>query len=460
MLIVVNARHGSIASVVVVALVGLQCGPPDAGQPAAATGRPSIIVISIDALRRDHVGHYGYERDVSPYLDRLAEESLVFDRAYAVASWTLISHMTMMTGLYPRQHGVVKVDTKISPSIPLLSERLHALGYYTIGLTHGAWLSSRYDFDRGFDAFRKHRNGAEMNANLREEMAKRPPDRPLYLFLHIWDVHCGNLRARGSTIFVPPAGYEDLYVADAEERLEGIQAKRLYKGKISATEEQVEALIALYDGSIRYVDDLIASWVEEWRADGLLDDALLIVTSDHGEGLWQRDKNEDHGGVHEEGLRVPLLIRFPGGEHGGERRSEIVSHVDLVPTLLDYLELPREPWIAGRSLLDELPDDRVILAERPAERPAVTVTYRWPYKLVSRGDKTWICDLESDPDERSLITEWNDPERHEEISGVVRTAYEALVASWTPVPEGALPLETQRTQEEIEELRDLGYTGE
>ena len=457
MLMVVNARHGSIVALAVVALVGLQCGPPDAGQPAAPPRRPSIIVISIDALRRDHVGHYGYERDVSPYLDRLAEESLVFDRAYAVAPWTLISHMTMMTGLYPTQHGVMEVDTKISPSIPLLSERLHDLGYYTIGLTRGGWLSSRYDFDRGFDAFRAHTNGAVMDAHLREEMAKRPPDRPLYLFLHVWDVHCGNLSAPGSTIYTAPAGYENLYVAGAEERLAGIQAKRLYKGEISATEEQIEALVALYDGSIRYVDDLIASWVEEWRADGLLDDALLIITSDHGEGLWQRgSKNESHGGVYEEGLRVPLLIRFPGGEHGGERRPEIVSHVDLVPTLLDYLKLPREPWIAGRSLLDELPDDRVILAELSA----VTVTYRWPHKLVRRRTRTWIYDLESDPGERSVITEGTDPEWRAEVSGVLRTAHEALVASWAPVPEGGLPLETQRTQEEIEQLRDLGYTGE
>lgn len=413
-----------------------------------------MIVISIDALRRDHLGHYGYGREVSPFLDQLAEESTVFERAYAVASWTLISHMTMMTGLYPTQHGVTRADTKLAPSIPLLSERLHELGYHTIGLTRGGWLSQRYDFDRGFDVFRTHVDGPELDANLREAMAGRPADRPLYLFLHVWDVHCGNLRAPGSTVYVPPEGYRELFVPDAVARVEGLDARGAYDGELAVTAEQVEAYVALYDGSVRYVDDLIASWIEAWRASGLLDDAILIVTSDHGEGLWQRGTNDSHGGVFEEGLRVPLMIRYPDAERAGERREQLVSHVDLVPTVLDYLEQPYVPWIAGRSLLRELPPERVLLAEHPP----VTVTYRWPYKCVRRGARTWIYDLESDPGELSVVTAGTHPDTYQEILASLNTAHEQVVASWVPVSEESGPLETLRSPAEIEELRDLGYT--
>ena len=115
---------------------------------------PNVVLISIDALRKDHLGLYGYERDTSPYLDRLADESIVFDRAYCTAPWTLISHMTMLTGLFGRQHGVLADGTALSPKIPTLAERLEAIGYHNIALHFPGWIHERFGHLRGFEDVR------------------------------------------------------------------------------------------------------------------------------------------------------------------------------------------------------------------------------------------------------------------------------------------------------------------
>ena len=441
----------ALRTLVAVVLVG--CTP---GEQASGGRRPpSVILISIDALRRDHLGLYGYERDVSPGLDRFARECVVYDRAYSTAPWTLISHMTMLTGLYPLMHGVVDTDSALAPEIPTLSERLHERGHYTITLSKGGWVNERYGFTRGVDDYRRHDSGAELDRNLRAAMSERPRDGPFFLFVHVWDVHNANLDKEDATIFEPPEGYRDRFLPGAAERLRGIDASALWQGEVRATPEQIEAFTALYDGNVRYVDDLIGGWIEGWRAEGVLDESIVIVTSDHGESLFQRDGvNVSHGGMNEEGLRVPLLIRYPGARDAGARRGGIASHVDLVPTVLECLDVSPEPWLPGLALRRGTSLDRLILAERPPAMAAL----RWPWKVhwfLGEGEVR-AFDLRQDPGELHPITARNDPETHARVEAEIFAAVARFRERW-PSPAAAGPAGPE-AKDVADELRGLGYT--
>ena len=122
---------------------------------------PNVILVSIDTLRADHVGLYGYARDTTPFLDDFAKTAMVFEHAFSVCPWTLVAHMTMLTGLFPAQHGVVADQLALSQEIPLLPERLASAGYQTLGLYYTSWIHERYGFARGFDVFRAHESAEE-----------------------------------------------------------------------------------------------------------------------------------------------------------------------------------------------------------------------------------------------------------------------------------------------------------
>ena len=439
-------------------LLAFACGEPD-----APDDRPNVVLISIDALRKDHLGLYGYERDTSPYLDRLADESIVFDRAYCTASWTLISHMTMLTGLFGRQHGVVADGTALSPAIPTLAERLEAIGYHNIALYFPGWIHERFGHLRGFQDARQHERGPKLQANLKKALAERPTDKPFFLFLHIWDVHCQNLGVAGETVYDPPEGFDDLFLPDARERLEGIIASDMWMGRHKNTPEEIEAVVALYDGSIRYADSMIEGWVEGWREEGLLDNTLLIVTSDHGEGLAQRKRRlVGHGGTWEEGLAVPLIVRPPGdapqSARGGVRRDVLTSHVDIVPTVLELVDRPKDRWLPGYSLFGEIPEDRMHLVDHP---PAI-VLYRWPYKVVmsqKTRNLSRVYDLVKDPGEETPVLERANPELFAEFHAELKTELDAHVERWGPLPGEAIAGQ-ESTAEEVEALKSVGYFGD
>jgi arylsulfatase A-like enzyme len=294
-----------------VGLVGAGCSDPPP---------PSVILISLDTVRADRFGVYGYERATTPHLDALARESTVWEHAYTTASWTLIAHMGMFTGLWPHQHGVVTGESALAPEIPTLAERLAARGYDTRGFYEPGWIHERHGFARGFNVFVPHRDAAGAQANVARSLAELDEDRPLFLFIHLFDAHSAELDAEDRLVYQPPEPYDRQFISDAPDRFEAGDALRIFDGGEEPTPEQAEALNALYDGGVRYLDEVVGRWIDEWRASGLLDRSILIVTSDHGEALGERELGfGNHGAMWEEGLRVPMIVRLPHGEGGGRR---------------------------------------------------------------------------------------------------------------------------------------------
>jgi arylsulfatase A-like enzyme len=419
------------------------------GLAAACGGRnepPNVILVSIDTLRADHVGLYGYERDTTPFLDRFAAQATVFERAFTTCPWTLVAHMTMLTGLFPVQHGVVTDQLALAEEIPLLAERLNGAGYQTLGLYYTSWIHERYGFARGFDVFRAHGSAEEAGQHAREELARLDRSRPYFLFYHLFDVHNGAMSTGEHMIYPSPEPFQSMFMPDALDKLPALAPDVLWESENLLEPEQIAALVALYDGGIRHVDTRLAelfAWLEE---QGLLAETLVIVTSDHGESLAQRGRLTGHGDLAQEGLHVPLVVRHPEGRAAGTRVSAVVHLGDVVPTVLDVAGLAPDPHLPGLSLFDELPETRVVTGTYLPQEFVV----RWPEKLIRRKGLACVrFDLERDPAE--LDVKQVPGKRFDEI---LEQALDARAGFPRPRELGEIPVEERAA------LRALGYGGE
>jgi len=424
--------------------------------------RPPVILISLDTLRADHVGFMGYPRETTPFLDELTAESVVFDQAYTTMSWTLIAHMSLLTGLYPEQHKVWTPESVLPESVETLAQRLKKLGYHNMGFHFPGWLDPDYGFGRDFDVYLSHDNLKQAGANIRAAMAKRPKDKPYFLFIHLFDIHNKPVLRKPSPLYRSPAPYDEMFMEGANELLKDTVSYELWHMATQGlSPDQRDAVVAQYDGGIRYIDDELRAWTREWRAAGTFDDAVVIITSDHGEGLAQRRKKyAGHGDTFEEGLRVPLMIRFPDGLHANTRVKEMVSHVDIVPTLLDYLGAPSDDRCAGYSLLEGRPADSMLVAGGDK----MEVIYQWPYKLVRKRDlgpdSGLLTNLLEDPMEADPYTAARDPNFFMDRADSLRTSLKERGEGWFWPDAGEAPPEGPLDEEQLRALEALGYTGD
>lgn len=391
--------------------------------PAGATPASShdLILISLDTLRADHLGLHGYARDTSPYLDgQIASRAAVFDRAVAPATATGPSHMTMFTGLSPAVHGVTSnLSSKALPrGIETLAEVLRAHGYVTASINENGALSHRMGFDRGFDHRRQFFGANVMRPKgfvtevFDEGLAflARHPSQRFFLFLHTYQVH---------SPYAPPKRFRGLFAEGddpqhPDNQRVGPGRRRLYPVN--------------YDREIRHVDVELERLFEALDAGGWLDDAIVVITSDHGEAFGEHGTFGHGSDVFEESVHVPLVMLGPGVPVA-TRIAEPVGLIDLMPTLLELLGIPPPRDIMGRSFAQLLvqPEGggaathRPVVSENWAHTKSLSgdgvdsrrthVAYRHgTLKLIRswKGEETTeaLYDLEADPAEtRDLLSE-------------------------------------------------------
>ena len=293
------------------------------------------MVYLIDTLRADHMGCYGYPRDTSPNLDRLAREGVLFERAYAPSSWTRATVGSLFTGLLPPGHGAQRRDQALRGDVPTLAEMLREQGYATAAFISNPNVLPVFGFGRGFDEVvdvesRSRETRADGVHSAVFEYLDRPrdPSTPLFLYIHTRDPH---------------TPYEPLPPYDTRFRPEPAWS-------------HYEKTKALYDGEIAYNDAEIPNLLDRLEQEGIASNALMAFVSDHGEEFFEHGSWEHGQTLYEEQLAVPLIMTFPGGVHAGSRVERPARITDLMATIADVVGTAAPEGTGAESLLPLLTD--------------------------------------------------------------------------------------------------------
>lgn len=363
-------RPGGAGALPLVALLGLvlSCGSPqetggsiDEGK-GVESSRPNVLLIVIDTLRADHLGVYGYGRDTSPHIQELlADRGVVVERAYAQAPWTLPSMASMMSGLDPAR----LLDDSNNPwglpdAVTTLAEVLQARGYRSYGFVANPTLHQGNGFAQGFDTFETAPyDVASLRLHADHLYSKIEPrlgslEEPFFLYTHFLDPHDPYENPE------IPEGVSPFF-PEYEGNLRGDDVHGLYlqKKQMDDPEQDVKHLRALYDSEIRYVDGFIGRLLNDMDPD-MLRRTLVVLTSDHGEELYEHGGWKHGESVYEEQIRVPLIWRWDDRFKEGRRLDATVQLLDLMPTLLEATARtgdPPPPPGDGRSLLSALTGD-------------------------------------------------------------------------------------------------------
>jgi len=426
-----------------------------AAVPACAPQRPpDVVLITLDTVRADMFGSYG-GRGETPRLDALAAEAARYEDAITTAPYTGPSHASLLTGLYPPQHGLRDfLEQALPEDRRTLAEILSEHGYATAAFVSTYVLDPRYGLDQGFERYsmpepapgsgktrRLLRRSRETFDEAIAWLRARDASEPLFLWLHSYDAHA-HLSPRGP-FYLPPPDLRRPLPEGVVPFSDAAQRQRYYE-QAGDLDREVDRVLGVL------------------RELGRYERAVLIVTADHGEllGRHGRKLGTHSPALVDETLRVPLLVRVPGRLAPG-RRAQQVSLVDLLPTVLDALELPAPEGLPGRSLLDGDDAPRAAYSETlyehhprragPGEELASLRYDGW--KLVVRPGREELYDLRSDPDELHDLAD-----RRPEQLARLRSRMQALRTRWSD-DEGGAPLELPPEEREahVEQLRALGY---
>ncbi len=417
--------------------------------------RLSLLLVTVDTLRADALGAYGGSPSATPRLDALAASGVVFERAWSQAPATGPAVASLLTSLYPHQHGVTHSTRPLAGRQTTLAERLAEGGWDTAGFVSSSILAARYGFRQGFGHWDERLSRPYAGSQLERDAADTTDaalawlagrERPFFLWLHYFDPHApyrertgGGSGAAGSYSFL--------------RQLEQSGSRRLI-------ERQLPEIRRLYRGEVAWVDGQIGRLLDALEASGRLDSTLVAVTADHGEELF--DHGPFHGHVEslsESVLRVPLILWLPSRLPAGRRVDGLVELVDVAPTLLSILGVARPDGLSGRDL------------GRPAtgtgeSAPRLAFAQREPYDWMPGGlafavrDRRWkavlygeredvLYDLELDPAERESVATAH-PERLAELR---RPLGERLAGALDGRPVGREALD----EEDRATLRSLGY---
>jgi arylsulfatase A-like enzyme len=452
-------RAARISSLALLAVLSA-CG-------AATEGRPNVLLVTIDTLRADRVGCYGYERDTTPNLDRLAAEGVRFANAYSHAPFTAPSQASLLTSLHTPSHGVFAWAEELDPSIPTLGQRFSSAGWRTAAFYNHPGLATS-GVTRGFEDVHQFAfEDADTTLDAAFEWLDAARGRPFAVWLHLWDVHRpygwrdwrpdwlrGRVRTRaeytlsyGEERFGEPwtravGRDEGFYNLSAERRARELEVAGETR-RLGPRDFQY--LSDRYDGGVFWADRALGRLFGGLRRRGLYDETLIVVTSDHGESLTEREACyfAHDPFLYEETLRVPLVARFPGGRHAGATVEALARGVDVLPTLLEVAGIEPMGNEQGRSLVGRVEGtDRAeyLLYAQTQTRNAKERTARaeggaWlehrvavsdgRHKLIHDLDRDAFAyfDLERDPGEREDRS--GDPAAAPEIERL-RAAYEEL----------------------------------
>lgn len=443
-----------------IGVVFLGCTPP------GLTSIPvrNVVLISLDTLRADHLGLYGYERPTSPEIDAFARGAFVFDRTLAPAPNTPPSQMTMMTSLTPGRHGFTGSRDALAPGIETLAERLQQAGLTTAGFVDAGYLRAVFGFDRGFDLYDDAGGGLAAILPRALRWLDTHREEPFFLFLHSYDIHAP---------YVSPAPFNEMFHDEPYEgnlvpTAEAIDV--LWRESVDISPADLQHLVDSYDEGIRYADAQIGTFFRELAERGRLDDTLVILTSDHGEEFGEHGSVSHWRLYFQPNLRIPLIVRFPGQTDGPMRIGEPTQLLDILPTVLEAVGAAPLPTAQGHSLVAAMqarkagrtrlsPEealDRAVLGwwpepKRHPRRSIVLDEYQLIFDIENPG-KEELYDLEQDPMTQANLA----AQKPAEVARLLALARRGLQDN-QPLPGTGAPTRLRLDPRVLEQLEALGY---
>ena len=323
----------------------------------------NVILISIDTLRADHLGCYGYPADTTPNIDEFSKHGVLFRTAIAHAPSTTPSHASIFTSLLPVHHGALRARQRpIAEAVKTMAEILRDAGYRTISFNGGGQVAAMYGFGRGFEIYAREPGSIAQNVEKPTYWRQRNPDAKFFMFLHTYEVHAP---------YQPDPRFMEMFDADYTGELDDKILPRLLininDGTVAIDEEDVRHIVHAYDAEIRSMDLAFARLVRYMARNKLFDDTIVIFTSDHGEEFGEHAQMGRHShALYDEVLRVPLIIRLPGRKFAGTIVDRQVRGIDILPTVTDLLDLEHLDQFDGSSLTP------LMMQRRDVERIAVS----------------------------------------------------------------------------------------
>ena len=454
----------------------------------------------MDAGRADHLSCYGYARPTTPHLDRIAAEGTLYEKAISAAVWTVPSHASLFTGMYLSGHGLRGRSLKLRQDLPTMAGFLSAQGYDTLALTANALIGQATGLARGFTELKDIRNvfqgqrlpgwQKKANALYRRLYYGRSPHQNTWYDSGAWRLTYDMQRwirqqqrnGDGRPFFIfanymephlrydPPRAFRQRFLTPAQEkRWQQVNqnAWKYMSGELSMTDDDWDILTRLYDAELAYLDSRLGQLYEFLQQSQLLDNTLLIVTSDHGENLGEHQMMDHQYCVYETLTSVPLLVRYPARFEAGMRSEALVQSVDLLPTLAELVAVQDDPGLGrvqGQSLLSAMPRDFAVTEYLAPQlhsfrREGVEFDTRFSrqlrairteqYKYIWSSDGAdELYDLQVDPGERRNLIE---VERETAVSLANQ------LQQWVEQHTIAAEAETRLDEAVISRLEALGY---
>ncbi len=450
--------------------------PADPSGEEEHSKRPNIIMYLVDTVRGDHLGCYGYTRPISPNIDALAGDGILFETAVAQAPYTWASVASLMTGLGVPTHRITRLKDSLPGEAITLAEFLGATGYNSTAIITSPALRQA-GVDQGFVGIEFMRDG-DAPQRIRQWLADKSEEQPFFLYVHTGEPHDPyDAPDRFRRRFAGALRQPDLTPEQAS-LLRDISSKRegkpspsatkpgsrawldaLLAEELAATQERIYDMVSLYDAGIAQADQRFGLLIEELKKRKLYEDALIIFLSDHGEeihdhGSWAHGKT-----LYSEVLNIPLIVKLPfSARMKGQRRRDLAQHIDVVPTILDYLGIEMPKHLEGISLLpsifrkQESHQSRRIFSYVADGTEAGASVIDFPWKFIWNsvtGPNEQLFNMETDPREKTNLSGEHP----------LRAKYlKAMIKAHALAPSTALePGEAILDEDLLRKLKSMGY---